>query len=111
MSVTIAQDTVKIPLNTSRKIIQDLGRYDEARVKIVLLEQNVENYKTLVSSLEKSLEQSKEINNNSKLITDLCRADNLTLTKQLRGQTRARRFWQVIAGGLAAGIGYLILKP
>ena len=100
----IGQDTVRIPLKTSVKIIQDLGRFDEARVKIVLLEENVRNYKLLIDSYEKSNLQNKEIIQNISMIKDFCKTDLAAMQKKYKSAVRLGRFYLVIAG-LAVGFG------
>jgi hypothetical protein len=101
MSDIIAQDTVRIALPTSVKIIQDLGRLDEARVKIVLLEENIKNYQRLVDSYEQTEIRSKELIRNAQLISDFCKADLANMNKKYKKEVRIKRLWQVLA--IAAG--------
>jgi histone deacetylase complex regulatory component SIN3 len=101
MNSIIAQDTVRIPLPTSVKIIQDLGRLDEARVKIVLLEENIRNYQRLVDSYEQTEIRSKELIRNSQLISDFCKADLAAMNKKYKKEVRIKRLCQVLA--IAAG--------
>lgn len=105
MSGITQTDTVRIPLATSVKIIQDLGRLDEARVKIVLLEENERNYKALIASYEKSNQQYKEMMQNAAMITDLCRADLKDIQKKYKAQVRKFR---LVVFGFAAMTGAAI---
>lgn len=92
---------VRIPLPIGKEIVRDLGRLDEARVKIVLLEENVRNYKLMVESYEKTNKQYEEMMRNAAMIADLRKADLADMTKKYKGQVRKNRFLFVVA--VAAG--------
>jgi hypothetical protein len=92
---------VRIPLPIGKEIVRDLGRLDEARVKIVLLEENIKNYQRLVDSYEQTEIRSKELIRNAQLISDFCKADLANMNKKYKKEVRIKRLWQVLA--IAAG--------
>lgn len=104
-------DTVRIPVATSLKIIQDLTRLDEARVRIVLLESNIKNYQSviesqskIISSCEREVNNLNEIGKNKDALYSQLQTDYKALEKKYKGSVRLGRFYLVVAVG-AVGFG------
>jgi hypothetical protein len=104
-------DTVRIPLPTSVKIIQDLGRLDEARVRIVLLEENIKTYqevidahKAIINNMKNTAKADREILVNTQALSTMYQNDLKIMTRKYKGQVRKARFMFVLSIG-AVGFG------
>lgn len=81
-----------------------MGRLDEARSRIILLEDNIKTYqeiidahKAIISTMKNSAQLDREIIASNQAITDMYKSDVKVLTRKYKGQVRKARFMFVIS--------------